>query len=87
MYYQMKVDKNGLPKYRCVRGTNSVEGSIHQKIVQQFGAFNASPQLADALLAEFRHRHNERCSIRNRTNHPNIGILLFLNKYFKFRSL
>jgi hypothetical protein len=59
-------DEHGLRLYRCVRGTNSVEGSVHQKIVRQFGSFNASPELADCLLSEYRHRHNVKCAHRNR---------------------
>ena len=35
-----------------------VEGSVHNPIRQKFASLNASPELADALLADFRHRHN-----------------------------
>ena len=34
---------------------------------------NASPEFADALIAEFRHRHNEKASRRNRPDYPDIG--------------
>jgi hypothetical protein len=36
-------DKDGLSVYRCMCGTNNVEGGIHQNIVRRFGSFNASP--------------------------------------------
>lgn len=51
-------DKNGLVIYHCIRGTNSVEGSVHNPIRRNFASLNATPELADALIADFRHRHN-----------------------------
>ncbi|KAI9484349.1 hypothetical protein BDB00DRAFT_878931 [Zychaea mexicana] len=57
-YYLMRYDKNGLPLYRCCRGTTSLEGSIHQNVIRKFGSFGASPQLADAVLVDYRLRHN-----------------------------
>jgi hypothetical protein len=71
--YYIRKEEDGLNIYRCARGTNSVEGSIHQKIVQAFGTYNAGPALADDLLAEFRHRHNEDASRRNRPNYLDVG--------------
>lgn len=33
LYYKLKVDStSGLMMYRCVRGTSSIEGGIHQKV-------------------------------------------------------
>jgi hypothetical protein len=49
-YTFVRKDKNGLSIYRCSRGTNNVEGGIHQNIIRQFGSFNASPRLAVNLL-------------------------------------
>jgi len=57
-YFEMGKDKAGLPLYRCSRGTNSVEGGIHQNIIRKFGSFGASPHLADCVLADYRLRHN-----------------------------
>lgn len=71
--YYVRKQEDGLNIYRCARGTNSDEGSIHQKIVQAFGTFNAGPALADDLLAEFRHRHNEDANRRNRPNYMDFG--------------
>ena len=58
VYTHEGTDKNGLPLYHCIRGTNSVEGAIHNPIRRNFASLNASPELADALIADFRHRHN-----------------------------
>ena len=58
VYVKEGIDKNGLPLYRCICGTNSVEGAIHNPIRRNFASLNASPELADALIADFRHRHN-----------------------------
>lgn len=66
LYYHTSTDSNGLPLYRCIRGTNDIEGGVHQKIRRKFGAFNAGPRLADCLLAEFRQRHNITVGSKNR---------------------
>jgi hypothetical protein len=50
LYYQMGIDKDGLPLYRTVRGTNSVEGGVHMAIRRVFGSLQASPELAEALI-------------------------------------
>jgi hypothetical protein len=51
-------DNNGLALYNCILSTNSVERGVHNSIRKNFGSLNASPELTDALLADFRHRHN-----------------------------
>lgn len=58
VYIKEGVDKDGLQIYHCICGTNSVEGAIHNPIKRNFASLNASPELADALIADFRHRHN-----------------------------
>jgi hypothetical protein len=73
LYYELKTDKYGLMTYRCIRGTNSVEGGVHQKLSMKFEPWNAGPQIADAVLAILRHRHNIRASQRNRALFPNVG--------------
>jgi hypothetical protein len=57
-YYKMGTDTDGLSLYRCYRGTNSLEGGVHQNIIRKFGSFGASPELADAAMADYRLRHN-----------------------------
>lgn len=52
-------DKYGLTLYRCIRGgTNSLEGGLHQNLIRKFGSFGAGPELANAMLTEYRLRHN-----------------------------
>ena len=57
LYFRIKYDKNGLPIYRCCRGTNSTE-SMHSNIMVHFSAFNCSPRFIDVFLADFRQVHN-----------------------------
>lgn len=58
LYTISNYDHNQLVLYHCIRGTNSVEGAVHNPIRRNFASLNASPELADALIADFRHRHN-----------------------------
>jgi hypothetical protein len=67
LYYKMGVDRDGLPYYRCICGTNSVEGGIHMPIRRTFGSLRASPELTDALLCNIRHRRNATVGCFNRT--------------------
>lgn len=57
-YTLQRTDKLGLNIYRCSRGTNNVEGGIHQNIIRRFGSFNASPQLTVNLLRDYTLTHN-----------------------------
>jgi hypothetical protein len=57
-YHQVGVDKKGLPLYRCTRGTNSIEGGVHQNVIRKFASFGTSPRFADCALADYRLRHN-----------------------------
>lgn len=66
VYTVKGMDKNGLKLYHCIRGTNSVEGAIHNPIRRNFASLNASPALADALISDFRHRHNTDCGTMNK---------------------
>ena len=40
LYEKAGVDKYGLQKYRCMRGTNNVEGGPHSDIYKKFGALH-----------------------------------------------
>ena len=73
MYTIKGIDKKGLKLYHCIRGTNSVEGAIHNPIRRNFSSLNASPELADALISDFRHRHNTDCGTMNKTGKPYRG--------------
>lgn len=58
LYYLMGRDRDGLNIYRCIRGTNSVEGGVHMALRRMFGAFRASAELAEALLVVWFGRRN-----------------------------
>lgn len=42
MYEKAGIDKYGLQKWRCLRGTNNVEGGPHGDIYRKFGALNGA---------------------------------------------
>ncbi|CAO3630452.1 unnamed protein product [Mucor hiemalis] len=70
LYYKLgKKDKYGLDLYRCIRATNSLEGGVHQNLIRKFGSFGAGPELADAMLVEYRLRHNLDVGTMNRLGH------------------
>ncbi|OBZ66439.1 hypothetical protein A0H81_13618 [Grifola frondosa] len=73
LYYSCGRDKYGLFTYRCVRGTNGIEGGIHQNIIRRFGSFNAAPDFAVELLRDYTFCHNLRVGTRNRTGSPYHG--------------
>ena len=58
LYYETGHDKNGLTLYRCCRGTNDVEGGIHQNLIRRFTSFNISPRHAVNLLLDYVTCHN-----------------------------
>ena len=67
------TDKHGLPVYHCIRGTNSVEGAVHNPIRRNFAALNASVELADSAVADFRHRHNLDVGTLHKTGREYLG--------------
>jgi hypothetical protein len=62
-YVQIGEDSMGIPLFKCVRGTNGVEG-FHQKIRQLVRGFNVSPRFAITLLHEFIARWNHDIDVR-----------------------
>jgi hypothetical protein len=58
LYFIQGLDKYGLMCYKCFHGTSSIEGGVHQNIIQWFGAFNASPEFALELLCDYCLYHN-----------------------------
>ncbi|CAO3657693.1 unnamed protein product [Mucor hiemalis] len=58
LYTEVRYDKNGLMVHRCLRGTSSVECSVHMNIIRKFASYNAGPRLADMVLADYRLYHN-----------------------------
>ncbi|KAG2225277.1 hypothetical protein INT45_001501 [Circinella minor] len=67
LYQVRRKDKHDLNVYRCLRGTNSLEGGVHQNLNRRFDAFNASVKLAFALMTEYKTRHNLDVDVLNRT--------------------
>lgn len=60
LYHIIGFDKkmNNLPVYHCFRGTNSVEGGVHQNIRRRVALSGASPRHAETRLTDYILRHN-----------------------------
>lgn len=60
LYYQIGVDKEhgNLPLYRCVRGTNSVEGGVHHSGRRRLPISGVSARHASTRLRDFVLMHN-----------------------------
>ena len=60
LYYQIGLDSkhNGLPIYRCMRGTNMTEGGVHKQIRSRVPVSGVSPRHMYACLLDFILRHN-----------------------------
>ncbi|KAG6369372.1 hypothetical protein JVT61DRAFT_14979 [Boletus reticuloceps] len=72
LYFKMGEDRNGLTLYRC-RGTNSVEGNVHQNIIRKYDSFNTSPRHGVNVTLDYSVRHNITVGTRNRTGQPYIS--------------
>jgi hypothetical protein len=59
LFIRMGTDRDGLPLYRTIRGTNSVEGGVHMAVRRVFGSLQASPELAECLLLNWILRCNQ----------------------------
>jgi len=58
LYSTHGKDANGLTLYRCIQGTNSVEGGIYQNLIKRFSSYNVSPHFATNLLHDYCLCHN-----------------------------
>jgi hypothetical protein len=58
LYINQGIDIYGLTIFKCLRGTNHVEGGVHQNIAKRFGSYNASPRFAVNLLRDYCLTHN-----------------------------
>lgn len=58
LFYEVRKDRNGLMLYRCCRGTNDVEGGVHQNLIRYFKSFNVSPRRAINMILVYCVRHN-----------------------------
>jgi hypothetical protein len=73
LYYIKGYDSEKLPLYRCIRGTNDLEGGVHQKLREKFRYWGIGLDYADVVLAFLRHRHNVRASARHRKGFRFVG--------------
>ncbi|KAJ3007675.1 UNVERIFIED_CONTAM: hypothetical protein HDU68_003395, partial [Siphonaria sp. JEL0065] len=71
MYFKVRDDREGLPCYRCIRGTSRLES--FQKLEMIFDSWNAGTELVDASLCIIRHWTNILTSKQNRPNFPKLG--------------
>lgn len=72
LYFQEGKDSvTGFPLYRCVRGTNDLEGyHLHMRLI---AAWCISPRLANLLLLEHNYRWNLRQAVKNRGLDASVG--------------
>lgn len=68
MYHQVGTDNDGLPLYRCHRGTNGAE-SNHLLLWRSFNSVNIGIETMETLLLAFITRHNITRSAANRTGY------------------
>jgi len=58
LYYEVGKDKNNLTLYRCCRGTNDLEGGVHQNLIRRFTSFNVSARQAVNMILDYAICHN-----------------------------
>jgi hypothetical protein len=80
MYESAGMDKYGLQKWKCLRGTNNVEGGPHGDIYRKFGALNAGPRLSVNCLTDHRTWYNLQAYARHVCGvdwnfHHNLGLI------------
>ena len=73
LFYTIRKDHDGLSLYRCCRGTNDVEGGVHQNLIRYFESFNVSPRRAINMILVYCVRHNIRVGTFNRTASRYVG--------------
>ncbi len=66
------LDKFGIALLDCNRGTNDVE-AIHKQLVALYGTWCTGVEMSDALLAERRHRYNQKINERMQVDFPKFG--------------
>jgi hypothetical protein len=79
-FYQQQLSAKGEPVFdklgcaliTCSRGTNDTE-CTHKQIMTTFGSWCTGCEMSDCLMAERRHRYNQRVSERRRVGFPKIG--------------
>jgi hypothetical protein len=69
LYFKLAMDSDGLPLFKCLRGTNSVE-NLHQHLLIQLGQWNVGPELGNVLLLEKFTRHSIDVAARYHSDSP-----------------
>ncbi|KAJ3412203.1 hypothetical protein HDV05_001113 [Chytridiales sp. JEL 0842] len=72
MYFTDGETADGIPKYRCIRGTNIIEG-YHRHLRKIFHHHAGSPKLLHHLLLEFNYRWNLKMALKYRSLPLDIG--------------
>ena len=80
-FYNQKLNAKGEPAFDrhnialidCARGSNFPE-NVHKQITTTFGEWCTGVEMADALMAEFRHRFNQHVAERRRAGFPKLGM-------------
>ncbi|KAK9483501.1 hypothetical protein V1527DRAFT_265040 [Lipomyces starkeyi] len=61
------VINRGDRAYHCIRGTNYLEGGVHQNLIAKFSHFKPSTRFSYHLLHDYVHIHNTTAGHFNRT--------------------
>ena len=73
LYFKVGQDSDGLNLYRCVRGSNCLEGGLHKNLSKKIASTGASLQFADLFINNFIYRYNRDASVRNRIGEQDFG--------------
>ena len=71
LYFAQGKLKNGMVKFRCIRGTSSLEG-YHRHVRKLFKSC-CSSKVAHASLIEFNYRWNIKAAVQNRELSTDVG--------------
>lgn len=82
MYEHAGIDKYGLQKWKCVRGTNKVEGGPHGDIYRKFGALHGKLLHLDTSLISSQSSAGPRLTTNCLTDHRTWYNLQVLNSLF-----
>jgi hypothetical protein len=73
LYFKHGQDSNGLNLFRCIRGSNCLEGGLHKNLSKKVSCVGASLKYADLFINYFIYRYNRDASVRNRIGEEDYG--------------
>ncbi|KAF9041798.1 hypothetical protein BDZ89DRAFT_317341 [Hymenopellis radicata] len=73
LYIQLGIAENGLPLYRCCRGTNYTEGGVHRTMHAVMPINGVSPRHMNNRLLDYIYGHNVDVGTYNSTGHRYSG--------------